>query len=202
MLSVYHTYTDDALLNAWKSGDSYAFEFFCKKYFLRLAETALQKTKDWHLSEELTQDALYLLFKNSFKVIDHPMAYCNEILKNKIIDHFRKKKLSILPDYESTALSVTAAPHFNTVEYKELEAEIQFSVEALPDQCRKVFLLRREDNLSNQEVADQLGISIKTVENHMTKALKYLRRELDDKILLVILCSEIIQSDVTKSLFN
>jgi RNA polymerase sigma-70 factor (ECF subfamily) len=69
----------------------------------------------------------------------------------------------------------------------ELETRILNAIQVLPEQCRLVFQLSRFEELKYQEIADQLSISVKTVENHMGKALKIMREELKDYLPLFIL---------------
>ena len=73
----------------------------------------------------------------------------------------------------------------------ELSVQIQRAIQKLPEQCRLAFTLSRYEELKYGEIADQLGISIKTVENQIGKALRILRTELSDylPILLVWLLS-------------
>ena len=68
---------------------------------------------------------------------------------------------------------------------------IDMEIQNLPKKCSKVFLLSKKEGLTNIEIADYLGVSLKTVEGHLTKALKILREKLKDKIhvLLMILHS-------------
>jgi RNA polymerase sigma-70 factor (ECF subfamily) len=70
---------------------------------------------------------------------------------------------------------------------KELEEKIRDAMNALPQQCRTIFQLSRFEGLKYQEIADQLGISIKTVENQMGKALKQLRVKLIDYLPVFLL---------------
>ena len=76
------------------------------------------------------------------------------------------------------------------IETKELEKQLNEEISKLPPQCQQVFKLRHEQNLSNQQVAIKMNISEKTVEQHMTKAIKLLRSaiHIGQKIILVI-CS-------------
>ena len=69
----------------------------------------------------------------------------------------------------------------------ELEQKIRQTIDQLPLERRKIFIMSRYDGLKYQEIADKLGISIKTVENQMGSALKYLRTELADYLPWVIL---------------
>jgi len=73
-----------------------------------------------------------------------------------------------------------------TVLSTELENKIQEAMEALPEQCRLVFKLSRFEELKYAEIAAQLSISIKTVENHMGKALKIMREQLKDYLPVLI----------------
>lgn len=193
MHSAYTTYGDQELLALWKSGDAGAFECFFKRNFLPLAETAFRKTGDWHIAEELAQDALYLLYKNSSKIDNRPIAYCHEIIKNKVIDLYRKRKLNTTPESEAHISTLETPAYERSVEYKELEARVRYHVEMLPEQCRQVFLLRREAGLSNRETAAKLGISEKTVENHMTRALTILRKKLDYHLCWGLMVLELFQ---------
>jgi len=70
---------------------------------------------------------------------------------------------------------------------RELEQELELHLASLPDRCRQIFLLSRKDNLSNAEIATQLGISKRSVENQITAALKYLRNNLKNIAIVIML---------------
>src|SRR5690606_30622305 len=86
----------------------------------------------------------------------------------------------------ATSRLLTASPHY-TLEYKELISQITSIVETLPDKCKEVYKLSREEQLSHKEIADRLSISTKTVENHLTKALRVLRTSLGQFFALVLI---------------
>lgn len=69
---------------------------------------------------------------------------------------------------------------------KELQTYLKARIAELPPQCRTVFLLSREAQLSNKEVAEKLNISVNTVEQHMRKALRILRASLGNDVALMI----------------
>lgn len=69
----------------------------------------------------------------------------------------------------------------------ETQIKIQQAIEKLPEKCRQVFQLSRFDELKYKEIAEKMGISIKTVEVHMSKALKILRKELKELIISMLL---------------
>lgn len=62
---------------------------------------------------------------------------------------------------------------------RETATNVGHRIRLLPEQCRNIFLMSRQQSLSKKEIAEQLGISVKTVEGHITKALKYLREHVD-----------------------
>jgi RNA polymerase sigma-70 factor (ECF subfamily) len=67
------------------------------------------------------------------------------------------------------------------IDTSERDARLWQALDNLPDRCREIFLLSKRDGLSNAEIASELGISIKTVENQITKAYKALRGELSSR---------------------
>ncbi|WP_176454209.1 sigma-70 family RNA polymerase sigma factor [Siphonobacter sp. BAB-5385] len=73
------------------------------------------------------------------------------------------------------------------VQFDELQRKIEQTIEQLPSQCKRVFLLSRFENRKYQEIADELQISIKTVETHISKALSTLRLVLKDEGLLFLI---------------
>ena len=88
---------------------------------------------------------------------------------------------------EVTALAQQSEPATETTFHNELQSQIQVAIESLPEQCRLVFKLSRFEELKYSEIAEQLGISVKTVENHMGKALKIMRERLKDYLVVWLL---------------
>ena len=80
-------------------------------------------------------------------------------------------------------LTKLAIEKLNDIESKTRNQIINNAIDALPEKCRIVFQLRRIEGSSHQEIADKLGISKKTIENHLTKAMKILRETLQSKFL-------------------
>lgn len=177
---------DDRLLALWKAGDTAAFTRFVEKHFLTLVNTAQRKGCQWELAEELAQDTFITLYRNSH-IENNPIAFCKSVLKNKIIDAFRRKKVPTVKTAIVEPATGSAGGAGHRLEYKELEMQLTEYIQRLPEQARKVFLLRREGNLTNQQVADQLGISVKMVEAHMTKAMRLLKGQLNNAVCIGVL---------------
>ena len=91
----------------------------------------------------------------------------------------------VAEEYAPTHLS---ASHYH-FENKELDNTIKQAINNLPEKCKEVFLLSRDEQLKYKEIADKLGISIKTVENHIGKALKILHSSIGHLLSIVIFFS-------------
>ena len=142
--------------------------------------------QDKETSEDLVQNIFLGLWKNPDKrSIENLQAYLMGTAKNQIAKHFRKNRfnsvqLEFVRDWESTN---------STEEYmseRDLRTTIEAAIDRLPLKCKRVFELSRFSFLSNKEIAAKMGISVFTVENHIKKALCYLRQSLE-LILLVFL---------------
>ncbi|GET28845.1 RNA polymerase sigma-70 factor [Prolixibacter sp. SD074] len=137
--------------------------------------------KLWEIRGSLSNESnirnfLYTIARNN----------CLNCLKRRevmAVHHDRLKYLEMHFNYE--ALN-RMGPDY--LEFSELKEKIETAVSSLPENCRRVFYLSRFEDKSNKEIADELDVTVKTVEAHMTKALKYLRKELQDylPVLMVI----------------
>jgi RNA polymerase sigma-70 factor (ECF subfamily) len=105
-------------------------------------------------------------------------ACLNVIKHEKIKQKYAGEEMALADQgYESVS---------QTVSSNELESRIHHAMEKLPEQCRLVFKLSRFEELKYSEIAEQLEISVKTVENHMGKALKIMREQLKDYLPSII----------------
>ena len=145
---------------------------------MKLLAIAMDKTRDRTLAEELVQDTFIAFYnsKVSLQKLNTAMAFLYVILKNKILDLHRR---NILQQKYQNLLKHTfseADDHTSSlIETRELENLLYTEIQKLPEQCRRVFKMRREESMTNKEVADSLSISENTVEQHMRKALRLLR---------------------------
>ena len=78
------------------------------------------------------------------------------------------------------------------LEFDELKHKIDLAIQNLPEHCRVVFEFSRFENLKNREIAEKLGVTQKTVEAHLTKALKILRNELKDYLPVIVAITKIL----------
>ncbi|HHS95969.1 MAG TPA: sigma-70 family RNA polymerase sigma factor, partial [Phaeodactylibacter sp.] len=93
---------------------------------------------------------------------------------NKAIDYIRAQRMDF--EEEVSSQEIVSPSSTQAMEYDELKDFIHHTAEGLPDRCRTVFFMSRFEEMSHKEIAAALGISEKTVENQITKALKVLRQ--------------------------
>jgi RNA polymerase sigma-70 factor (ECF subfamily) len=155
-----------------------------------LLSIACNKTGDREIARELVQEAFIDLYthKTSISPNTSIKAYLYVILKNKILGIYRKEK--VRQKYFASVAEQTTT-HINTtaqhIETRQLEQLLKTEIENLPEKCRMVFKLSREEFLSDKEIAEQMDISLNTVEQHKRKALRMLRTSLGNYAEIAIL---------------
>ena len=124
--------------------------------------------------------------KNELQTTSSIKAYLYTALQNKIYNHYQKELTR--RQYEQAA-----AMHMSSVgndvsgkyESKELEKKIHEEIQQLPQQCRKVFLMSREEQLPYKEIAKELNISVNTVDQHIQKALRIIRTSIGKAMFML-----------------
>lgn len=176
-----YIFSDAQLIDRWQNGDKAAFALLYKRYLKALVKKAYLSVRNTEVAIEIAQDTFLALYDKKGNLPCGPMPYLMGILSHKIADYYRRKL-----EVETVPLNGEepgGGPSDNNADglilEKELEMQYQQGLDRLPGQCRKVFVLRKEQQLSNSEVAKHLGISVKTVETQMTKALRILRAYFD-----------------------
>jgi RNA polymerase sigma-70 factor (ECF subfamily) len=147
-------------------------------------------TKDTGITEDLAQEVFFRFWqkRHQIEITASLDAYLRRMAVNEGLAYLRSRKYfteEIEPHSARMSDSNTAEDRFL---HSELEQNIRSAIDGLPPKCRMVFQLSRYEELSYQEIADQMEISIKTVENQMGKALKILRQELKGYLQILILC--------------
>lgn len=122
--------------------------------------------------------------KKEIEISTSVKSFLRGAVINKCLAVIRKESREDLVEHHSYDLSDDAPSQLHQMEADELQLKIEQIISGLPDKCREVFTMCRLKGRSHQEVSDALGISKKTIENHMTKALKALRTGLSDAEIL------------------
>ena len=166
------------------------FEQLYKKYFRELHAYAFSLLKDWDVAEEIVQTIfLKLLEKNEVVQIRTSIkSYLYKSVYHSSLNYIRGQKVQLKYQHTTT---YSTTDHTDDADQKlsmrELERRLQNALSKLPEKCRAIFHLSRFEELKYQEIANQLNISIKTVETHMGKALRILRKEMKEFLPIIAL---------------
>ena len=168
------------------TAESHAFEEIYNRYFSTVFRYVYKLMQDRETSEDIVQNIFIGLWKNpDKKSIENLQAYLFGAAKNQVAKHFRKNKFNSVQLEFVREWEISNSTEEYLVE-RETRSVIEAAVGRLPSKCRSVFELSRFSFLSNKEIAHKLGISVFTVENHIKKALFYLRQSLDLFILVLL----------------
>ena len=163
--------------------DPREFEKFFKEKYRTLCLIACKYVKDIETAEEIVQEVLVRIWdkRDQLDIKGSIMAYITTSVKNSCLNYIKHQ--SIVAAHErSEAQRVAYDPGEMEEEMADIELEtaVLNAIAELPPQRQKIFSLSRVDGLKYQEIADKLGLSIKTVEAQMGSALKQLREKLKD----------------------
>jgi RNA polymerase sigma-70 factor (ECF subfamily) len=172
-----------------KTGDITAFEMLFRTYYQPLCNYAYTFVQDRDDAEEIVQSTFLSVWekRENLEIRTAVKPYLYAMVRNACLNVLKHEKIKQqhaaveLAVAEKSVESVT-----RTVMASELEAKIYEAMEKLPQQCRLIFKLSRFEELKYSEIAEQLDLSIKTVENQMGKALKIMREQLKDYLPLLI----------------
>lgn len=179
----YQQLSDNDLFDLVKQDDNKAFEEIYTRYWNFLTLSASIHLQSKQKAEDVVQE-IFISFYNRRYAIEFSVslrAYLCKALKFKIMNESRSQ---IVRDtyqkavhYEYSYANYDSAYHL--CETKELEHNINRSIGFLPEKCRQAFLLSRAEDLSYKDISGHMGISVSTVEKHISKALRILKLTLD-----------------------
>lgn len=177
------------------TGDNNFDELF-RTYYKSLRTYACRYIGDIYIAEDIVQDVFFQIWerRETLGQIHSVRAYLFTAVFNQTANYLKHKKIEKNFKANYTLAKEELEEYYmerikdnsQSLLTQELDSQIRNCIELMPEQCRKVFLMSREKGLKNSEIADLMGISQKTVEKHITKALVLLRESLE-KYLLVFL---------------
>jgi len=155
---------------------------YCRKYI-----------DDEEQAKDIVQECFMHLWENRADSIVSYESYLFRAVHNRCISYFRS--LKVYADYETSVKQklkeieiYPETPNPLTELYmKEINELLKHCVDNLPEKCRLVFMMSRYQDMKNQEIADELGISVRTVDAHIYNALKIIKEELKDYLALIVL---------------
>ncbi|HEY6901101.1 MAG TPA: RNA polymerase sigma-70 factor [Puia sp.] len=176
--------TDHDLFRQIAMGDEAAFGELFRRYDRRIYPFVLRMIKSEVQAEEITHEIFIKIWKTRERLpsIDQPEAYIFTIAARHTLDQIKKR---LNENRMLQRLSTSQSPvHHDPEEmllFKDKEALVRQAVDQLPPQQKAVYLLSRQQGLSYEEIAQELGISANTVRNHLVKALQSMRSWLDQQ---------------------
>ncbi len=170
------------------TGNPAMFEGVFKAHFKNLHAYACGILKDDVTAEEMVQNVFYKLWerKEHISVEQSVTAYLYRAVHNECLNFLKHTKVKAA--YQAHAAHTYQAQETtDPATQRELQQKIDVAINELPEQCRTIFQLSRFEGLKYRAIANELGISVKTVENQMGKALRVLRSKLLDYLPVLFL---------------
>ena len=168
------------VLESLKKGDENAFEQLYVKHYENLCAYALNYASDKSLIQDVVQDCFLTLWKKrkSLVVNTSLKSYLYRMVYNKLMDSYRKKakKDKMLLSYYNIAINQVVEKMDEDEHYKSERLKLlNDCINNLPKRCKEVFIAKKIKGLKHQSISEQLNISIKTIEGHVTRALSLLK---------------------------
>lgn len=174
-------------------GDEKAFESMVLSYGPKLARFIWQFVRSTDVAEELVQQLFCNIWENrkNWKPEKSVKPYLYAAARNQAIGYLRHRRLETIWEGDEEMADTIQTSPYDELHVADFSKTVQQAIEDLPDRCRIIFRLHREDGLTYAEIAGFLGISIKTVETQMGRALKVLRSRLSDFLPGLLLFSSL-----------
>ena len=171
------------LVAALKQGDESAFTALFTSYSRLLFAYALSLSRDHAMAQDILQNVYLKIWK--FRSNLNPKlsirSFLFKAVYNEFINQYKQKKtISILEQKYMDALNKMYAQSEDVIQKQQIEF-INSEIEKLPSKCKLIFKMSKKEGLSNQEISKYLGVSIKTVEGHITNAFRRLKAKLPQR---------------------
>ncbi len=171
---------DLELYNKTQSGDKVSFKVLFDKYYSQLTQTAYLFVKDSDIAEEIVQEFFIKLWikKNEININSSVKSYLFQSIRFRSINYIRDHKRIASENFELELINDSIENQFEDFDYDIIKNKLVAAIDSLPEKCKIIFLLSREESLTYKQIAEKLDISQKTVENQIGIALKKLREKL------------------------
>ena len=157
--------------------DEASFEILFRKLYGPLCKTIFKVVQDKQAAEDIAQDAFFVLWEKRKEVNVSIKSYLYRAALNKAFTYLERNKRWVRTQQDDDWYEFE--PSANTTQeifqFNETQNEVNKAISSLPPACKTVFLMSRMEEMSYKEIAEALNISIKTVENQMSKALRIVK---------------------------
>jgi len=181
---------EQQIIQQLSEGNQLIFEGVYKAHYKELVLFAIRFVEEQQDAEEIVQNLFYDLWtkREKLNITTSLRAYLFGSVRNLSLNFIKHKKVEFkYKEHNFHLLNEDSSNENDTITQQELANKIDEAVEKLPQERQKVFKMSRYDGLKYKEIAETLNISIKTVENQMGKALKFLRDELIEFLPLILI---------------
>ncbi|MGL4994497.1 MAG: RNA polymerase sigma factor [Bacteroidales bacterium] len=177
-------------INKLNNGDEDAFSEIFNLYAKRLHRFAYEYVVDVDECDDIIQNCFIKLWEARESIVsdDHLEGFLVTTTRNFALSHLRK--LQVRSSYVQQSRSKVTENEINlmaledldveSVTFKEMRTIVDNSIASLPEECKQVFLLSRQDELTYKEISSKVGVSVRTVERRISQALMLLRRDLKE----------------------
>jgi len=190
-----NVFSDNELWDAVVADNNRAFVLLYNRYWKKVYNTAHYYLKHPAAAEEITHDVFVSLWeKRKSNKIENFLPYLQATARYQVYKYLKTAKVNCTAYFDQFADAIVPPVYnsgVNKLEYENMEFRLAQLLNDLPPKCREIFWLSRMNSLSNQEIAEKLNISKRTVENQLTRALKALRT-FDPQFLMAVLISLLI----------
>ena len=172
---------ESKIIEQLKAGSKEAFRSLYDAYSPKIYAFALSYLKNEADAEELLQEVFLKLWvvRDSLDISKNIKSFLFKICINLIYDFIRRKNIEkAYLDYSGTNTQAISENTWHEVVYNEMLSNLQQLVSSMPEQRQRIFRLSKEEDLTNDEIAKQLNLSRRTVENQLYRAVSYLKERL------------------------
>jgi len=178
-------FTEEPLLSSISPDESEAFDSLFESHYARLCNYAYTLVNSFEIAEDLVQDVFVNIWTRRKKIVIQSTvnAYLYKCVYNACLDHQKKNRLQqAFVKYKQNGDSLSL---HDSIKDFELPERVDRAIEELPEQCRKIFKMSRQKGLKYHEIAKELNISENTVDTQIRRALKRLREQLKDYLIII-----------------
>jgi RNA polymerase sigma-70 factor (ECF subfamily) len=187
--SSFESTEEQILIRQLKQGDMGSYEIIFHRYYPLYFQFAKGMLKEEQAAEDILQNVFMKIWlhKEMLNETKSIKNYIYVLTKREILNHFRTKyHTQVILTEEISLFDTVDKNKMVEVEYNELEETVQQVIDCMPPRRRDIYCLSRIQLLPNKEIAQQLGISIRTVEKHLELALQTLRKQLGEFLFFIL----------------
>ena len=181
---------DEQIFGQLKEGNQLIFESIFHSYYKELVLYAVRFVELQEEAEEIVQNLFVEIWNKRKELNVHTSlrAYLFGSVRNTSLNYIKHKKVEYkYREYNDFHIKNENYTEKDILVEEELSSRIENAIEKLPPERKKIFIMSRFEQLKYKEIAQKLNVSIKTVENQMGRALKFLKEELSEFIPLVLI---------------